>query len=174
MGSSLGLARASGPCLWDREFAKSARLQNSVPFSFFLFVVRLWSLTHFLTLFPFISFGFHYLWVSRRFSLILLGFWCCYFTSFSFHRHFQTRVSHQLTQGDSSCTALPGIRILHCHHHITLLFFSCSVSSFAFCTAFLSLSRPLCLAFVAVVLSFVLTSFVVVLHYTPWFVYVIT
>jgi len=70
-------------------------------------------------------------------------------TSFSFHRHFQTTVSHQLTQGDSSYTALPGIRILHCHYYITLLCFHVLFHHLRF-AQHLRLCPVLCLASVAV------------------------
>jgi len=154
MGSNLGLEQASGLCLWDREFARTPRLQNSVPFSFFYltFVCVSHSLSHsvsFYLLRVSLSMGLTS-FLSHTFGLLVLLLHFLFF-----HRHFQTRVSHQLTQGDSSCTALPGIRILHCHYHITLLFFHVLFHHLRFAQhSCLYLCPVLCLASVAVVLLF--------------------
>ena len=95
---------------------------SKILFLFFIIFVRLWSL--FLTLFPFISLGFHYLYGScvDSLSYIFFGLLASLLPFLSIVI-FQSTVSHQLTQGDSSCTALPDVRILHCHYYITLLFF---------------------------------------------------
>ena len=95
---------------------------SKILFLFFIIFVRLWSL--FLTLFPFISVGFHYLYGScvDSLSYIFFGLLASLLPFLSIVI-FQSTVSHQLTQGDSSCTALPDVRILHCHYYITLLFF---------------------------------------------------
>jgi hypothetical protein len=138
---------------------------SKILFLFFIIFVRLWSLFFFLTLFPFISVGFHYLYGScvDSLSYIFFGLLASLLPFLSIVI-FQSTVSHQLTQGDSSCTALPGVRILHCHYYITLLFLSCPVSSLTFAQHF-CLCPVLYLAFRRC-LFYYLFSLLLLLSYT--------